>query len=80
MEYTDVIIIPIIMALSELLKRTGFNAKFIPIVSLILGVIAGITYLYPTDIKAGILYGLMMGLSASGLYSGTKNVAEQLRL
>jgi hypothetical protein len=79
MQYTDVIIIPIIIALSQLLKGIGFNAKFIPIVNLILGLIAGITYLYPGDIKAGILYGLMMGLSASGLYSGTKNVVEEMR-
>jgi hypothetical protein len=78
MEYTDVLLIPIIIAIAEMLKKTGFNPKFIPVVNIVLGLIGGVIYLYPGDIKAGILKGLIMGLAASGFYSGYKNIKEAL--
>lgn len=78
MEYTDVLLIPVIMAIAEMLKKVGFNPKFIPVVDIILGLIGGLVYLYPGDIKAGILQGLIMGLAACGVYSGYKNVGEGL--
>lgn len=76
MEYTDVLLIPVIMAFAEMLKKTGFNSKFIPLVNILLGLIGGVVYLHPGDLKAGILQGLMMGLAATGFYSGYKNVKE----
>ena len=35
MEYTDVLLIPVIMAIAEMLKKVGFNPKFIPVVDII---------------------------------------------
>ena len=69
------LIIGVIMALAELLKKVGVNAKYIPIADLILGIAAGFVYLYPGDYKMAALYGIIAGLSAAGLYSGVKNVA-----
>ena len=51
----------------EVVKRAGLPVKFSPLVSVTLGVIFGILYVQP-------LLGLMVGLSATGLYSGSKNV------
>lgn len=77
-EYAGIPIVPVIIGISEILKNLGFNAKFVPVVNLILGLMAGIL-LNLDDIKKGIVIGLAVGLSASGLYSGVKNVHEGIR-
>ena len=79
MEYAGIAIVPLIIGLSEVIKRIGFNQKFIPVVNLILGLAAGIFFLNPEDLKAGIIQGIFIGLSASGLYSGTKNIVQELK-
>lgn len=68
-----------IMAISELVKRSGLNPKFIPILNLVLGLASGIIYISPTDLKMGIVQGLIMGLTAGGFYSSIKNVNEGLK-
>lgn len=76
MNYNIGLIIPVIMGLSELLKKIGIDAKYIPVVDLIFGVLAGVFYVYPTDIKAGVFFGIIIGLSACGMYSGAKNLIK----
>ncbi|KQL54503.1 hypothetical protein AN964_14010 [Heyndrickxia shackletonii] len=74
-EIYDVAIIPLILGIVALLKGAGFPAKFSPFVAVVLGLAFGVFYM-DTSIKQGIIVGLMLGLSATGLYSGTKNVAQ----
>lgn len=76
MEYTEAIIIAIIVGLVELLKQAGLPKKASPLVALAFGIAGGVIYLFPGDVKAGIFMGLVMGLSASGLYSGGKALLE----
>lgn len=76
MEYTEAIIIAVIVGLVELLKQAGLPKKASPLVALAFGVAGGVIYLFPGDVKAGIFMGLVMGLSASGLYSGGKALLE----
>lgn len=76
-EIYDVVLIPLIIGLVEVLKYFGIPKQLLPIASLTFGITAGIIYVYPEDIKAGILVGLMMGLSASGMYSGGKALIEK---
>lgn len=76
-EVYGVALIGLIVGLVEVLKRAGLPKRFLPLSSLIFGVAAGIFYINPEDLRAGIIVGLMMGLSASGLYSGTKNTFEK---
>lgn len=73
-EVTDAVLIPIIVALIELAKGLGLPAKFSPVLGVVLGIAGGIFYIAPGEIAYGLIVGLMMGLSASGLYSGTKNL------
>lgn len=77
LEMYDVALIPLIIGLVEVLKRYGASKKVLPVASLLFGLLAGVFYVYPDDLKGGILVGLMLGLSASGLYSGTKNTIEK---
>lgn len=76
MEIYDVMIVPFILGVVELVKKLGLPSKFCPIVGVVLGVVIGIVYISPTDITKGILVGASLGLSAVGLYSGTKNTKE----
>lgn len=76
MEFAGIAIIPLVIGLSEVIKRLGFNVKFIPLLNLGLGLAAGIALMKPNDLKSGVITGLFIGLSASWLYSGVRNVTQ----
>ena len=75
-EIYDVLIVPLIIGLVAVAKKSGVPTKALPLLSLAIGVSAGIIYASNGDIKQGVLVGAMLGLSASGLYSGGKTVIE----
>ena len=71
--------IALIIGLAELGKRSGIPTRWIPLLDLVLGVISGIiVYALMEDhtVMQGIMVGIAMGLSACGLFSGVKNVAN----
>ncbi|MGE8207842.1 hypothetical protein ACQKP0_25590 [Heyndrickxia sp. NPDC080065] len=74
-EIYDVAIIPLILGIVELFKKGGLPAKYSPFVAVVFGLAFGIFYL-DASVKESVIVGLMLGLSASGLYSGTKNIAK----
>ena len=66
------LLVMIVIALSEVFKQVGIVAtKYIPILNIVFGIVGGIVYL-PNDLKTNILMGLIIGLSASGLFDITK--------
>ncbi len=71
------VIIPVIIALGELWKKVFGDkvTKFIPIINLALGIVTSIFY-SGEEIKIAIFQGIIIGLSASGLYSSAKNVFQ----
>lgn len=69
------LLIAVIVALTQLMKNFIPN-KYLPGLSLVLGVITGIFYV-EGDIKTQIMYGLMIGLSASGLFDQSKIVTKK---
>lgn len=78
MEVYGIAAVPVIIALVELAKRIGLNAKFAPLLALALGIIVGFVYLAPGDYAKAAWLGVVTGLAATGLWSGAKNVAEGL--
>lgn len=72
-------VVPIIMAIVELGKGLGVPQKLSALIAVIAGIVIGIFYLRPGEIKLGIFEGAIFGLSAAGLYSGTKNTVEQIK-
>ena len=66
-------LVPVIVGLSELLKRFGLPNRFVPIAAMIMGLFFSFFYLAPGEPKKAILLGAVLGLSAIGLFSGTKN-------
>ena len=79
MQVYDVAIIPLIIGVTELVKKLGLPNKFAALLSAVLGVVIGLVYVAPENPLEGILVGLSMGLAASGLYSGTKNTVEGVK-
>ncbi|MDR6224130.1 hypothetical protein [Desmospora profundinema] len=71
--------VPLIVGLVELAKWFGLPTRLCPLLSITLGIAAGWGLAYPTEPVQGILVGLALGLSASGLYSGSKHLAEHYR-
>ncbi len=62
------------VGLVEVVKKTGLNIRFVPLASVIVGV--GVAFLFTHTINAAIAgIGIMIGLSACGLYSGVKTTA-----
>lgn len=72
-------LVPVIVGLTELLKRTGVPNKFLPVVALFLGLFLAFYYLVPGDPKQAVLLGIVLGLSSIGLFSGTKNTIQGIR-
>ncbi|HOE56324.1 MAG TPA: hypothetical protein PLL98_03855 [Bacillota bacterium] len=79
MRINETTVIPIIIAIVELIKGIGLPRKFSAVAAVIAGALIGIFFLEPQSFKLGIFKGIIYGLTASGLYSGTKNVFEQVR-
>lgn len=72
--------ISFVMAIAEIAKNLGLPAKYVPILDVVLGMIIGIlvfTLYQGMGWVEGIILGLGTGLSACGLFSGIKNVAEK---
>lgn len=66
--------VPLVVALVEGLKQAGLPARWAPLASLVFGIVAGFVYVVPGDPRLATLAGLMIGLAASGLYSGTRGI------
>ena len=66
------VIVPLIIGLTQAIKLLGLPSKFSALVSLAFGLVAA--FLFPVALlRDTILFGLIAGLSASGLWSGVKN-------
>jgi len=72
MEITNTlaILVPVVLGLTQVVKMAGLSKRYIPLMSVFLGIIC-------VSILNGfsgleIIPGIIVGLSASGLYSGPK--------
>ncbi len=64
------LLIPVITALVSVFKRAGLASKYAPLLAVVLGILGALGLAGPTFLVA--LSGIVAGLSAVGLYSGTK--------
>ena len=68
----------VIMALAEAIKRLGWvDSRYSVLVSIDIGVIGSVMVLQlaDSDISQAVFFGIVTGLSVSGLYSTAKNVS-----
>ncbi|GMR66498.1 holin [Bacillus basilensis] len=65
------VMIGIVVGLSQIVKTVGLQTKYIPLLNLTLGIVLGVLFL-DGDIKTNVFQGIIIGLSASGLFDHTK--------
>jgi predicted histidine transporter YuiF (NhaC family) len=73
--------VPIIVALTEVIKRFGVDKKYYPVLNIIFGILVAYFFI-PSgkgNVPVSILIGIIIGLSASGLYSSGKSTIEVVR-
>ncbi len=63
--------IGVVVGISQIAKTTGLQTKYIPLFNLTLGITLGVLFL-SQDIKMNLFQGMIIGLSASGLFDHTK--------
>ena len=76
-----IIAVPVLIGLLEVIKRvSGMDEKYIPILSVLIGVVVSCAFQFygETDMFIAIIRGVAVGLSAVGLFSGGKNTLEGL--
>jgi len=73
--------IPIILGLVQLARLFGLKEKYAPLLTVALGELASITYYFYRNQTwyEAVIVGLVLGLSAIGLYSGTRETMEAFR-
>ena len=78
MEITITAVVAVIIGLESILKNFGLKSKWIPVANLAFGVLGAFLYASMNSMPLAeiIFMGIIMGLTASGLYSGVKNVKE----
>ncbi|MDD7433659.1 MAG: hypothetical protein SOW48_05700 [Peptoniphilaceae bacterium] len=80
MELSFVILTAITVGLVEIVKKLMGDSRYVPLVALAVGValaFLGQAYTGAGAWQDSVLYGLVMGLSAMGLYSGGKSLMGQ---
>ena len=85
MEITIFVISGIIIALTEVAKRVFdmdlvTQERFLPVINIVFGLILGVLFLKTGELKMDLLFGLLAGLGAGGLYdiSPIKNVVKTI--
>lgn len=69
-----VVLVPIVMALVSIAKNVGLPNQYAPLVAILFGAIGTVglaVFDFPT-----VLNGIVVGLTASGLYSGVKTTVK----
>ncbi len=74
MEFFGVSAVLVVVGLVQLAKTLGFPRRYGGLMAVVLGVVASIGYTYQADAQwlQALFVGLAIGLSAAGLYSGSK--------
>lgn len=67
--------IGVVVGISQIVKTMGLQTKYIPLFNLTLGITLGVLFL-SQDIKVNLFQGMIIGLSASGLFDHTKIVKK----
>ncbi|HDR7432614.1 TPA: holin [Bacillus anthracis] len=69
------VIIAVVVGLSQIAKTIGLQTKYVPLLNLTFGIVLGVLFL-GGDIKTNVFQGIIIGLSASGLFDHTKIIKK----
>ncbi|MZP28676.1 hypothetical protein GTO91_02945 [Heliobacterium undosum] len=71
--FEPAVVVAVLIAIGQFAKLY-IDSKYIPLVTLVLGVCAGVIYIPADTLQAGILNGVIVGLSANGLFDVSKTL------
>lgn len=71
------VMIGVVVGLSQIAKKVGMQTKYVPLLNLTLGIMLGVLFL-SQDIKTNVFQGIIIGLSASGLFDHTKIIKKDV--
>ena len=77
MTFTIPIIVSIIIGVNQGLKVAGVPTKYIPGITVVLGVAAGIFFLPGTNLQETLYNGISVGLGSIGLFAVAKSTVPQ---
>jgi Phage holin family Hol44, in holin superfamily V len=66
------ILIAVLIGISQVAKELGLKTKYIPLLNLVLGIVLSAFFITDLAVQERILQGLIIGLSASGLFDQSK--------
>lgn len=72
-EAYGVALVPVVVGLVYVLRVAGVPPRFLPLLTVVIGIVLGVVFLSAGDIRRGLLLGLVNGLSAIGAWSGVRN-------
>ena len=70
------VVLAIIIAIGQFAKMYIDN-KYVPLVTLVIGLIAGYFYLPHVDVREAIVNGVMVALTANGMFDMSKIVTKK---
>lgn len=70
--------VTVVISISEIAKRNGMATKFLPILNIGLGLIAAIGFM-GVDLQEAIIQGILVGLSASGIYDNGEALGRVIK-
>lgn len=70
----DATLIPALIFVLWIAGQSGIPKKFLPLLGVVLGVVAGLVFVSFT--AEGIVAGILLAATSVGFHSGTKNIKE----
>lgn len=77
-------LVVLVIGIVEWLKRLGVSGKSLNLASMLVGLVIGMAYHYangnmatPADVFGAAVYGLALGLIASGVYDAAKSAMSR---
>ena len=64
------VMVPLVVGLVAVLRKVGMPTRFAPVMAIVFGVLS--TWFFVSPDTNSVMQGIMVGLSASGLWSGVK--------
>jgi hypothetical protein len=72
------VVIAVVVALTQFIKKMNLiPIKYLPVATLVLGLLAGFFYVDASTIQEKIMMGVMIGLSSSGLFDQSKIITKR---
>lgn len=72
-EAYEIALVPVVVGLVYVFRVAGVPARFLPLLSVLIGGVLGFVFVSQGDPRRGILAGIVIGLSAIGAWSGIRN-------